>query len=818
MAAPLIANAWHFYALDRITQRHKFRSILCAEIAIGLTKRESHRLLDTYLVSLSSRRRGVPHRHRTPGETAMQNPSDTPGFDTLVEAIAAKLSDRALLGSVGNPAPTLPQVWERPQIDPQTDFLIGAKVGIAGVEYTQSIQYNGSSGPSYGVDNAVPLVAYKTMVVRAFPFVRRGALGGDTLTGQRVTGELTLSIGNRVLYHTGPTRTDGARLGPASSIDRGNWDREFTLIGGGGSSLSVEHSTIVNSTLNFVVPAYYCRLGRIYATVRLWPVADGSTSARATSAVQYLQFIDVQAPKVCLVRVNWVDGAGKVNRPTDREMLDTLGLAGRMLPFPYFESMILGTETTSSAPFAMVSASAGGCNVSWSNLVADLNVTRIFTTLFQLGDIVFGMVPKAAIPAGPGSINSGCGRGAGGGFVGYDTTFAHEIGHLYGRPHVAVPGDATSDPNYPNYGGSARSIGEVGIDTGTVPPTLFDPSGSDDLMSYGNNQWVSPYTYQKILEARSMHQSVRIDPSRLRPLLVLDFRVYRAVKGQSYVEIRKAIGVQAAGMAPPKPLGGLSPVSLDLFNGNGLVLATHHCTWAPAHGGGNCGCCGHDVPLGREPWLDFQEVIEWPAEVASIAFHKGEDPFHTLFVGEPPLVSIEGPERREANLIVRVRTSHPRERVSIVVLFSGNDGVTWQPVAFDPSDGEVVIEAGRLPGGGRCLFRAIGTAELQSATADTQPFELPREPRRLYLELPSKECGIPPGPVALTAMVDTRGLGAITPADIRWSSSIDGELGFGYALTPDLSEGRHELTATAPDGLGGMLTERAIIIVSGRPQ
>ena len=39
-----------------------------------------------------------------------------------------------------------------------------------------------------------------------------------------------------------------------------------------------------------------------------------------------------------------------------------------------------------------------------------------------------------------------------------------------------------------------------------------------------------------------------------------------------------------------------------------------------------------------------------------------------------------------------------------------------------------------------------------------------------------------------------------------------------YALTPDLSEGRHELTAAAPDGLGSMLAERAIIIVGGRPR
>ena len=567
-----------------------------------------------------------------------------------------------------------------------------------------------------------------------------------------------------------------------------------------------------------MVPAYYCRPGRIYATVRLWPVADGPRSARSANTTEYLQFINVPAPKVALVRVNWVDSAGNVNRPSDRAMLDTLGLAGRMLPFPYFEATILSPEITSSAAYAMLPAKPGDCNPAWTNLLIDLNVTRIIAALFQLGDIVFGMVPQAAIPTGSGQINSGCGRGAGGGFVGYDSTFGHEIGHLYRRPHVDVPGDPSNDPNYPNYGGSKRSIGEVGIDTGTVPPTLYDPSNSIDIMSYGNNRWISPYNYQNILDVRDLHQSAPVDPRRLRPVLVLDFRVYRAVEGMRHVEIRKAAHIEAVGMPPPPPAGASSPLSLDLLDGNGRILATHHCTWAPAHAGGDCGCgCdGSPVPLEREPWLDFQEAVEWPAEgVASIAFHRGEGPFHTVVVGEPPLVSIEGPERRETQLLVRISTTHPRERVSVVVLFSADDGVTWQPVAFDPPNGEMAIEADRLPGGERCLFRAIGTAELQSVTADTQPFDLPRQPRRLYLDVPADNCTIAPGPVALAAMVDTRGLGAITPADIRWTSNLDGELGSGYALTPDLNEGRHELTVTAPDGLGGMLAERAIIIVSG---
>ena len=117
-----------------------------------------------------------------------------------------------------------------------------------------------------------------------------------------------------------------------------------------------------NCTLNFLIPAYFCKPGRIYASVILWPVEDGPSSSHTARTAQYLQFLNVEAPKVCLVRVNWVDSKGNVTSPTDASMLGTTALASRMLPFPYFETTILGIEVTSSSPFAQLPAQAGGCN------------------------------------------------------------------------------------------------------------------------------------------------------------------------------------------------------------------------------------------------------------------------------------------------------------------------------------------------------------------------------------------------------------------------------------------------------------------------
>lgn len=262
-----------------------------------------------------------------------------------------------------------------------------------------------------------------------------------------------------------------------------------------------------------------------------------------------------------------------------------------------------------------------------------------------------------------------------------------------------------------------------------------------------------------------------------------------------------------------------SPLSIDLLDSERRTVATHHCFYVGPQPSAGCGCGGQTlVPLEREPYIDLFEVIEWPGEhVTALSFHRGEAPFATVEVGEPPRVEIEGPERRQETLVVRVRAVHPRVTPAVAVLFSGDDGVTWQPVGFDPPDGQLSIEAGRLPGGERCRFRAIAGAELQSALADTEPFELARCTRRLHIITPGDECGIPPGPVALSALIDTRGRGAVAPHEIRWTSSLQGEIGAGYDLIAELVEGEHALTATIPDGIGGLLTERAIIIVGGRP-
>ena len=661
-----------------------------------------------------------------PGGTTMKNPNEIPNLDALADALAARLAARMPIGSLGpigpsgEPDPELPPLGRPPtQFDgPIPQFQVGARVGIAGVEYTHCVPEQPHHYPVVREQQSLPLVPYKTLVARVYPMVRRGQFGGDNLTGGSITGELTLSIGDRVIYRAGPTsaRRRAARTGgenrpqPLGSRDHG------CSIPASASSVGVDPIEI-NCPLNFVVPAYYCRLGRIYATVRLWPVANGPMSSWAAVATAYLQ-LEVQAPNVCLVRVNSTDSAGNVNKPTDAQMLATTGLAERMLPFPYFETTILGTEVTSSAAFA-TAATSGGCNLAWSKLVADLNVTRIFTALFQLGDIVYGMVPQAAIPAGAGTINSGCGKGAGGGFVGFNPTFARST-RAPERPGACRRSRATRRTTQAiRITAAARRPSGRSASTPAHHPRRYLIRRSTVTSCRTPTTSGSRLTRIRTSSTRARYiRSTPIDASGCA----------RSSWSRSACTARSSAPAGRTQNRRPCPNGRNArrarqediTVSIDLLDGNRRVLATHHCMYVAPHGGGqfgsNCSAAPSRSCANRGSILPKLRMAG--ADIAGMAFHQGEEPLHVVNAGEPPQVAIEGPERREEFWIdARTRKSSARR---LCITYATTPQTTADVAGGCPGSARGLgeIETSRLRAARNAFLRAIGTAD-SIDTADT---------------------------------------------------------------------------------------------------
>ena len=97
-----------------------------------------------------------------------------------------------------------------------------------------------------------------------------------------------------------------------------------------------------------------------------------------------------------------------------------------------------------------------------------------------LGASVTGTTPTGGVGVGIGYTSE---QGA--------TAFAHELGHVYGRPHS--PCGVAGDPSYPYSGGR---IGSWGYDV--TKQVLIDPNTSTDFMGYCSPNWVGDFTFEHL--------------------------------------------------------------------------------------------------------------------------------------------------------------------------------------------------------------------------------------------------------------------------------------------------------------------------------
>lgn len=127
---------------------------------------------------------------------------------------------------------------------------------------------------------------------------------------------------------------------------------------------------------------------------------------------------------------------------------------------------------------------------------------------------------------------------------------AHELAHTMGRRHAPCGGAAGADPQYPH---ANAIIGAWGHDlytwslTSTGTPDAFLPSQASDIMSYCTPAWVSDYTYQALLDARSGAVAVQDATTATEPCDCLI--VWGAVEGDS-IRLQPAFTVKTRAAIP----------------------------------------------------------------------------------------------------------------------------------------------------------------------------------------------------------------------------------------------------------------------------
>lgn len=156
--------------------------------------------------------------------------------------------------------------------------------------------------------------------------------------------------------------------------------------------------------------------------------------------------------------------------------------------------------------------------------------------------------------------------------------------------------------------------------------------------------------------------------------------------------------------------------------------------------------------------------------------------------------------------------------VEFFLRYSANGGRTWQRLGLRTGERHAVVNFDELPGGERCMVEVVATDGLNTVSVQSPPFRVRPKACLAFIVGP-----IDGSVIALGEPVQLIGQGfwlegaRIERQQLRWASSMDGELGTGDLVRAErLSPGQHRITLTAgPQDREG--TESIRITISKYP-
>jgi hypothetical protein len=261
----------------------------------------------------------------------------------------------------------------------------------------------------------------------------------------------------------------------------------------------------LRQTLNFALPNHWLAPGTGYSLEldpdNALPERDEANNRFPAGGAQSFNFTNAPALDVTLVPISY---RGRTPNLTDLSYLTWF--PERVYPVAIINYAV--------RPVPLVFDGDLRTGAGWSSLL--LAVTSLHA---QPGEdpqeqrVYYGVVDSvAADGCGPGGCIVGTAwvNGPGRylsktavGFAGFPSdraqasfTFAHEMGHNFGRYHAPCPASLDEDDGYPYVD---AAIGQWGYDI--VAGTLLSPSSYRDFMSYCSPEWVSDYTFHGLFQA-----------------------------------------------------------------------------------------------------------------------------------------------------------------------------------------------------------------------------------------------------------------------------------------------------------------------------
>lgn len=653
------------------------------------------------------------------------------------------------------------------------DQMPTADLEISHIEVNQATQ---------NIDNSIPLIAGKQTQVSAFVT----SLTGEDVIVTGVLRGFDASTGNPISIS--PIKSQG----PGSAITQG-WSDTFVQ----------SYTMHFNHTLEFLLPYHWTTY---YDSIIVEIELMNGVTARKT--------LDFLEENYLIIKVVPILFEGSV---ANTHFVSTAGdIAKSMFPLTHIFLDVADQPLEWKSPLIC----SGWPRCREVNLISKLNKLKNKDDFKY--DFIVGILPESLKPwltefAG---ITDNVWPTKDVALI-YDsyltkTTFAHELGHLLNQKHVrhdaddCVSGcystDCTPSVLIPDWPYATTSIQEPGYDQ--MNDINYFPSGYDDVMTYCNRKWVSPFRYTNILSNvialnssnETGFQRISVPSLEISGIIFLDGTL--DIDPIWFTE-------ETPTWENPEPGTEYCVQALDL---NSIVL--------------NEVCFDLefiDLETLEPVNVDAFDVhLPYNTNTTSVAVVQGESLLIERSVSlHAPTVLLTYPiggenwSASDTQTITWQGSDEDLDPLFYSVFYSFDGGTLWSPLALDLEETYLEIDASTLAGSTYAMVKIEVTDGINYGfdTNDT-PFTVEGKPPSAEIISPLEgQSFVAGGSVQLQGIGNDTEDGFLDGAQKCWSSDLDGYLGCGEIILTVLSPGTHVITMTVEDLVGNSATDTTTILV-----